>query len=504
MARTTNRNDIKSLKRLISALRPTELIILKDQLHPKKTGSTPKTLQLLEYVLANKEAVHVQTHLKISPASSASAFSMLIGELKKKIYDSLTVDVNIDRKGVYPDRYKIDFHSKKYLMAAKILHRRGLHQDERVLIDKIIADTKKYEVFDTLIDALLMKVHLEAILGNEIDCILKEIAYFQSCRQLYEDTKLLYAEITNRAGFERHTGDISYLEDKYTNIRNRMTDFPSDTVWFWLNECSVYFLLEKKKYLEADEVLNKILYKLQSSKVIRMAKRICGTHIQLAENCIFLGRLDGCYYNAQQALQLLEKGSHNYYLAQEFSFKAKFHQRQYGKANLILRTLLAGDYRKVSPFIYARWKVYKAATMLLRGKHEIAANFIAQTTALDTDKEGWNMAIRVLEIMIQIDSGKHNHLGDEKITNLIAFTRSLKNKLSKRNALITSVLRSLKMSGYNFREVSKICKSQLQLLCSSDEAFHWSMAGPELIRFDAWFMAKTKNVEYCYDFALNP
>ncbi len=104
--------------------------------------------------------------------------------------------------------------------------------------------------------------------------------------------------------------------------------------------------------------------------------------------------------------------------------------------------------------------------------------------------------------MIQIESNRANHLADEKIKNLIEFIRPRMKELSPRNKVILDILRHLKKSVYKFKQTANVMAKELDLL-KSDDRYKWNLVGPELIRFDPWFMAKVKKVEYRYDLTLS-
>ena len=501
MGKSKNKNDLNGLFRLLSVLRNEELIVLKDQLHPKKTSNLPKPLLLLEALIKYPKATEKEIHKKVSPKSSRSAFSILIGVLRKKIHDSLLVDVNISRRGVYPIWYNTCFESNKQLIAAKILFRRGLQEDVEILLDTIIERTKKIEVFEILIEALTFKFVVTGNRGQLVKHLEFEIDYYQTCKKLIDSAWMLHTKITTVEHFNTGEYNVSEIEDKHTQLQSQFALYPSKNLWYWNSVNSIFFLQKKKNYKQADIVLKQVLMKVHTCDAISMSRRVVATLLRLAENSLRLEKLEDCYSYSQQATTLLDKGTYNHCLAIEMSFVAKFHVGDFGKAHNHIRTLTGIDYRKVSKFNLAKWKYYKAATFLFRSNLDGAANLIAQTSALDADKEGWNISIRILEIIIQIESNKPGHIADQKIINLIAFAKN--KKISSRNKTIIIILRSLWKTGYNFKEVQNICALEINLLTSNKAKYCWQLTSPELIRFDAWFIAKVKKVEYRYDLALS-
>ncbi len=498
-----DRNNIESLRRLLSALRKEELIVLKDQIHVKKTKTNSKTLRLLELVLRNNQISDARAHEVISPNSTFGAFGTLIWELKKKILETLTLNININRAGVFPENIQADIQSKKNLFAARVFMRRGLHEDFRIINDKIIKDTEKYEIFDTLIEALILKFHVLGIRGHKAHVLKSEIDYYKNCKNLCDAAFVLYTEITAKNNFQVKPRETENLKKQFEYLNTSYASYPSETLWYWLKVISVFFFQAEGNYNEAVNNLNQIIVKLHKCKAIKMADRISGTHLRLADNYLYLQEFDKAITHSQLASDLYEKRSLNYCLAQEVRFRANFHLERYGEAGLIMRSLLAIDYRSISPFLYAKWRYYKAAASMFRGDCEEASYLLTQTSALDGDKEGWNISVRILEIMVQITSDKYDHIADQKIINLITFARSLGKKISKRNELIVDVLRELRKTVYNFEKVSHSHDDLLSLLSSNNPKYAWNMTSPELIRFDAWFMAKAKKMEYRYDLVVS-
>ncbi len=501
--KTKSKNNLESLRRLLSVLRREEMILLKDFLHPKKTASVPKTLQLLNSALDPGLKTQCEVKQVVSPHTTQAAFCNLIGELKKKIYHSLILETNLSRKGVYPLFVQVEYECKKQLLAAKIIVRRGLQTEYLGLLDKVIATAKTFEVFEVLVEALLLRYKAIGIRHGTAQNQRKEIEHFQACKAAIDLAQLHYAEITANETFNANTEASQFLIRQQEKLSQKLNLFYSDTLFYWVNICSVYFLQKKQLFEQAGDVLSQVLVKIYQSDAIRMSRRIGELHLRIADNCFFMTQFDKMIEHADLGLELYNQEHFNHHLLLEYKFLAYFMKGNYGEAHKVIRKLSAIDYRKISPFYSSKWKYYHSCVLLFRGLYGPAQKQLGLTTKLDDDKDGWNIAVRILDIIIQISSNELGDSADKKINNLLVFIPGYRDKISKRDLLIIDVIRQLKKTGYDFNKVRHICAQELLTLSSGISPYKWQITSPELIRFDAWFMAKVKKMEYRYDLVVS-
>jgi hypothetical protein len=110
---------------------------------------------------------------------------------------------------------------------------------------------------------------------------------------------------------------------------------------------------------------------------------------------------------------------------------------------------------------------------------------------VESDREGWNLGIRILNIYLTLSTDKVD-LADQRINAMrkhIERTARMRN-LRKRDIVIFRILSHLSRSGFDFREVWEERQKDFQLLRSDESDYRWVPRSHELIIFDQWFEAR--------------
>ncbi|HNS13000.1 MAG TPA: hypothetical protein PKM97_10345, partial [Bacteroidia bacterium] len=115
----------------------------------------------------------------------------------------------------------------------------------------------------------------------------------------------------------------------------------------------------------------------------------------------------------------------------------------------------------------------------------------------EQDKEAWNISVRVLSIMNQIEL-ENFEIADNLIDNLRKYYERIKKNLvvSKRDEKIIQILTALKGHSYHFRTTYRKKADAFDLLESLDSSYRWKILSPEMIIFHEWFKAKVANLKY--------
>ena len=137
--------------------------------------------------------------------------------------------------------------------------------------------------------------------------------------------------------------------------------------------------------------------------------------------------------------------------------------------------------------------------LLLKKQHKEAHRILQDTKEIERDKEGWNLGIRILSIINQLE-GEKLDIVDLNIESLRKhIDRTIKMKaVRKRDVIILRLLAKLSRQGFNFKAVWKKNLKYFEMLASDDPEYRWEMKSPEMIIFHKWFEAKAKGREYDY------
>ena len=156
-----------------------------------------------------------------------------------------------------------------------------------------------------------------------------------------------------------------------------------------------------------------------------------------------------------------------------------------------------------SPFLTSKRSFLLASILVLNKRNHEAHKVLQDTKEIEKDKEGWNLGLRILSIINQLETEKLD-LVDLNIESLRKhIERTIKMKaVRKRDVIILKLLAKLSRQGFNFRQEWKKNQKYFDLLASNDPEYRWEMKSPEMIIFHRWFEAKVQGKEY--DYVLRP
>lgn len=496
-------DSIQTIRSLLSIMTAEEISSLKRVITVRNKHS--KSLRLVELLLSKNHYSDIAIREKVSTLGASSAFFNLLGSLKKRILETLGRDFNIDRKELYSEQKRIRFWARKRLNSADILFSRGLKKEALILYDQIIAKCEELEVYDVLIEALIFKRNILAIRQGKIALkeIQSKIEFYQKAKDSYEKARFHFywlAANVNQRGLPVDQSTI--IEPVVKKLQNEYCTHHSKSQYYYLRLLELYVLEQKEQFESAIELLMILKQVVQNSPAIKAKPKLARIELSLAENQLFLNNPKAAADHAHESLSNYRHGLFNQLIAGDIAFLANFHAGQFTEAEKIVLFTTSEQNSITNSFYHARRHYFAAAIHFLRNRNRKAHLNLLQTKSLDGDKNGWNIAVRILSIMNQVNWGGLYNNADAHIDNLyqhINKTKKLK-PISKRHLLILDVLKRLVKEGFDFKITAEIEKERLAQLSADKE---WNMTCPELIRFDAWFKSKVDAVNYRYDLIYN-
>src|ERR1035438_95865 len=163
-----------SIKSLIKGLSNEEINSVRKYLNcfDESFGNTKtKTANLFDLLISdeNLSQQEIVNLLYTNNLSAEDAFDKLCKRLSEKIHECLLLDVNIERKDVYPDYVKASIDVRKKTMQANVIIGRGLFQDVNDFFDKIILKAKKFELYSELVEVLYLKQRYNGLRNGKVE-----------------------------------------------------------------------------------------------------------------------------------------------------------------------------------------------------------------------------------------------------------------------------------------------------------------------------------------------
>jgi tetratricopeptide (TPR) repeat protein len=140
-----------------------------------------------------------------------------------------------------------------------------------------------------------------------------------------------------------------------------------------------------------------------------------------------------------------------------------------------------GGYRK-SKFIY-----YEACILFATKQFKEALQLLNKSLEIEKDKTGWNIALRILNIMVFIELSKINE-ASRSLEALRKYMERLtkSDEVKERDILIIKLLREIEKDGFRFDPKNANAAKMLKELSEKDKTTSWNYYTPELIPFHEW------------------
>lgn len=496
------KKGLSYLVRLIQTLHPSERKNLKLYLRcfdPNfDDAHQVKTLQLLELLEdAGPDADEQSIVQQLYGRNDCGGFKFLRLRLLSKIHESLLLDVNTERRDAYSVRTRTVIDVRKKLLLCRMLWGRNLTDELDGLLSVVIRKATKYEFYEEWEEALLLR---QQYLGMReglpaFERIQSEIDAVRASLQATRRAKFIYTrQMLESAGTACQTDCTEELLGHLQTLEadRRRTGSATVTWYYYLMRLEYY--QSGKDYTAGQRLCGKLLELLESSPAIYSKRRLGIIYGQMANNALFAGQNEEAIMYAREAMRQFPNGSINRSVGLELEFYAHFYNGTYGKALEVLRPLVRTTGKAQTEQQFQRRNYLYANALFQLGRYADASRHLRNTgRKMLADKEGWNIGIRLLTIMLMIERGQYDDL-----EHTVDALRKHINRLSQRGILrgryklILRLLNRLIRYGFDYSAVARKCAADLALLAGTDPIYCWGVRQPEMIPFHQWFSRKVK------------
>ncbi len=425
-----------------------------------------------------------------------ATFSRLVLRLKDKILEALIIDINVNREGVYDERAKTTMEIRKNISQVQILRGRGLLDLTQSMLEKIITQAKKYEIYEELLLALRLLIEHHTIDQGD-----KHFQKLLNDYKHYDEAKnaVLRAEVNHgrvNAELDYRTGQNAKAEWLQEILDEMLTDYKNTSAsvvghHYYFIEAQCYQLLGD--YKSARQALKDNFRLLEASPAISTKLRKGNILLNIAENDLYLHNFLRGYTTACSSMAFFKPTSFGQTQSIEIMFYAQFFMGNYGTAREIILQLLP-DIEQATGTSYRMGKrLYLLANAsFMLDDFSIAHKLTSLINPIENDKEGWNIGIRILSIISLIEVQQLDD-ATAKIAALREFLQSLdKATVPERLRTIYTILQKLSSIGFDFKAVYQREKENIDLLGK----MKWLPRSPEMIIFDQWLFAKVSKQKF--------
>lgn len=502
----SNDHSFIEIKKLMSKLSSDEVKVTKKYLVAFDTNATKKysaSLKLFNILLKRPAYDKEKAKKALKKDLTDESFDRLILRLRDKLLNAYILDINYERKGVYSEWSVAMFEVRHKLMQAQSVLGRGIRDSALRLFNKIILKAKKFELYAELVETLYYKQQILSLTkGQKVYTTkyLSDIQFYERCGKAVYRARDFYFKYFKYADFTGlNTNKLELLTEAIAELQQEYTATRSANVGYFMYCLMMEYYLAMEDYNRTHKTGLKRLKLLEKSPAIYMKRRMGHAYSDLADNKLYLFDFKQSLEYALKAQEYYKKNSFDYIIVKEFEFYSHYYNGNLNKAENTLKELFRELKWEEVPFEYSKTQYFQACVMFLNRKFKESARCLQECKEIEKDLEGWNIGIRILSIINQLEIPDLDY-ADSKIQAMRKHIARIKelNPTRKRERIILKIFEALDRNSYNFTLTYEECKKDFEKLSSDKKGYRWEIKTPELIVFHKWFISHVRKEPYIF------
>lgn len=419
-----------------------------------------------------------------------NTFRVTKSRLKKMLENAVIHDKSLTD---YSPSVNARLQARKKFLQGEILLGRGAYAASKNLLLQVVSTSKKFQLYEDEFQAemLLYRNYSNRSSVSDFSKQTKHLLELNRTRFLLAQGSILYYRLSNV--FAHQTLPMSELEENRTDIEE-LGEIANETGHYQIRR---YYLLSELYYHELAALDEKALkfglaYRelVHNTPELSSPQNVAIAEGYLGEIYLRLGQFELAEEASNQSLSGFTKDQMNYMRGLELAFRIAFFSGDVERASAIVEEASSHalfdeeDEFEGSKHLVGRWHYFHAALLFKNGQFKEANRELMDTSILLSDKKGWNLLVRRLEILILHELG-HIDLLETKIQNLRQFVKRTQKKSSRiRSSLVLKLLLIWHRTGY---DKEKALAEGAELIKDLDTMAESRYGGEsDLIQFDDW------------------
>ena len=438
-------------------------------------------------------------HKETNASETPKINNTLRSRLFDKTIEALTTQRHISNKALFNEHEQLVFLLKKRILHFRILFKSpnpGKVNSLKSILNGIIKDAKENEIYDVLIEALILKKYFIGIRSGktEFERIHKEILFYEQAYHSLLFASDSYYRFILSTKLLKSFSDFNYrvlLTKCIRKIKADLIKNRSQQVNYYLHILLLIYSERNKKYTLAVKYCKKLIAIVSGSRIVYRKERLGFAYDNLSQYKTFTGNFNEAAKFAKQAQTYYSINGIDYLVSKEQEFHVYFYHGKYEKAIVCSNELVehplsdVGKFRK-SKFVYSQACVYFA-----QKKYKNALALLKKSLELEKDKTRWNVSLKILYVMIFIELNKTDE-ATNALESLRKYMARNKKDMKLRDVKIVKVLREMEKNDFVLNEKNQTIKKLWKELAASKTKISWEFYTPELNPFHKWLAEKTK------------
>ncbi|HEY6160839.1 MAG TPA: hypothetical protein VI112_06435 [Bacteroidia bacterium] len=427
-------------------------------------------------------------------------FRMIKSKLRSRILDALVLDRSIEMVENIDPVTQSSLKSKKRVLNLTYLYfEKGNIPMVGELVDEILSKGIKFENYVAMIEALKIKKYIKGFVTNISDFqnINKQIANYEYALQARERAADHYYRLITRIDF--HAGSNKQeiegdLREAIIELRRDYKYTSSGQVGYYLKVIEIRYFNLMEDYLAARNSSIDLLEIIRNNPSVYRRQRVGIAFGNIAECDVFLADYERAVSNLAASQKIFPLKSPNFLFSKELELKAWFYWGKYNEAEKALKVLRENTNMSIGDFRISKYSFYHACILFKQQKYKEALKEVSQHLELSKDKAGWDIALRVLAILCNIELQRLDEaaMQEESLRKHIDRLKKEKQEISQRDILTGRVLHELAKKGFMFSSLPAKTIEKLELLSGTDKKYRWQPLIPEMVPFHNWVAEKAK------------
>lgn len=429
--------------------------------------------------------------------------------LRSRAFDQLTdiliSDYHINSKGNFGPHDQILLRLKKKILFARVTSK-NLDQTKlasfKTFLNSIISEAKKNEVYEVLVEALLLKKYFFALKqsAREFDKIDKLILFYEAAQKKVYQANDCYFKIimnTHLVKIGSTKSFHNYIVKTIRNLKNDYSIYRSEQINYYLHIIIMYYYEKQKKYALSAKYCKVLLSIVQNSSVVYREERIGNVLVNLSQYKTFTNNYNEAAKYAKEAQKHYLENSNNYLLSKDLEFTIYFYNRKFEKAEGCMRDLQTHKLIDSGQFTNSKYTYYHSALLFMQKKYKQSYALLNKSLEIEKDKSKWNISLRITNIMLCIELNRI-----DEASRLLESLRKYIQRNEKtaefrlRDLLISKTLREMEKDGFNFNRQNNTVNKLLRELSLKGKNTSWEHYSPELVPFHEWLGSKYYQVNF--------
>lgn len=465
--------------------------------HVKGENTAIKLLTIME---RHPELGQDELSLKLYGDPRSKAFLMLKGRLFERMMEVLSLSINLENNPVVRDDHAayVAIEIQKQLAYAALLRRRGLNDLSQEVYHKCLKQAKASGFPEHELAALVGLRNI-AVSHSPTEVKAFGLKISESLRAF--ETDLVASEVFDtfqsyllEAG-GAYESAAEYLDNNISKVEEALSNAYSPRGHYYHLILLISKHQAKREVDKAREALQELIDLLEGNRGIASKDRLASSYLRLAALDLQAHQFEDGYRSARLAVDTFPPKKNNVVNASTYLVFACLYRHQYEEAKQVFKSLDFFRERQRGGGSLELITYLESCMEYLMGNYRQAYDLIGDVQRVFSDKSGWNISLRIYEIMLLIDRNLQD-LSSPKIETLRK--HMAKYHPAPRQEAMFRFLTLLERNSFRF---DAFTPEMEQILTALTEELEWSAVSPEVVRFDTWIRSHRLQIAFSILFA---